>query len=477
MAHNLKTERLTPLDTIMPRTYIRAFLVFRVANTGDAALQKLRAGLDLLAKQVPWLCGRVVSVCPDANKAASFEIQWGPWENTLNMADKGSTTVSYKAFCMDGMQPTAIPDSVWPMPDMAGNDLTAPGAPIFDASVFRFAGDEGIGLCICLHHNVVDAFGFAEIAKLWARNMGSPERLTPIPTRDGPDRLRRYLSSDLEIASSKSLDALFASHPEYSRIPPNLPSEFPPCVCKVFGIPVSQVQSIKHRLSGFTSTTPTTNAVVCALIWSAITRSRARRSPNLLNQTSRLVTAVNGRPRINADLSGEGKPFLANLVLYAMAAIPAPDLDVSTDKGRTQVLANICDAISQSQAHSQINSRSIAEVYNLAERVGHHGNIHVGWDLFNSQDLTITSWSDLDLYQADFGVGLGKPDCVRVPCSQADGVGLILPRKRFPSNNDGSEVVEIMVMLRDDDMNVLEDIWDNLLVRERHVTIEARAET
>lgn len=59
----------------------------------------------------------------------------------------------------------------------------------------------------------------------------------------------------------------------------------------------------------------------------------------------------------------------------------------------------------------------------------------------------------------EFSTKLGKPEFVRVPYTEADGVGLFLPRKRSEGR---SEVVEVMIMLRSDGMDVLEhDIpWD-----------------
>jgi hypothetical protein len=55
------------------------------------------------------------------------------------------------------------------------------------------------------------------------------------------------------------------------------------------------------------------------------------------------------------------------------------------------------------------------------------------------------------------GDGLGKPEFVRVPYTEADGVGLVLPRRSDKWGGDG-EVVEAMIMLRRGDMSV----WSRL---------------
>jgi hypothetical protein len=81
--------------------------------------------------------------------------------------------------------------------------------------------------------------------------------------------------------------------------------------------------------------------------------------------------------------------------------------------------------------------------------------LFVGWDLFGSTDLTITSW-------ADFGSGIGKAGFVRFPYMEADGVAIIMPRKHRGEND---EVLEVVVALRRDDMAALEEdeMWQTLV--------------
>lgn len=67
----------------------------------------------------------------------------------------------------------------------------------------------------------------------------------------------------------------------------------------------------------------------------------------------------------------------------------------------------------------------------------------------------------------EFGEGLGKPEFIRVPYAEADGVGLILPRKRGVANSAGGsdEVLDVMVMLRREDMDALDSdfIWKSFM--------------
>lgn len=63
--------------------------------------------------------------------------------------------------------------------------------------------------------------------------------------------------------------------------------------------------------------------------------------------------------------------------------------------------------------------------------------------------------------QMDFGPMLGRPKFVSFPCMEADEVAIILPRQRCSSE----EKLEIMVMLRRDDLESLENdsMWRNLI--------------
>ncbi|KAL4816597.1 hypothetical protein BDW67DRAFT_184755 [Aspergillus spinulosporus] len=479
MAH---IERLTPLDVAMPRTYIRVLLLFRAAIAASAA-QTLQDGLNRLAEQVPWVSGRIYSV-----SGGGQEIRYDAEKiNPPLLVDKGSIAAS--CTMSHGKSMDAIAPEVWPV----SGALTGDGAPVFAASVFRFAtpdldpqeGRQCIALCVCIHHNAVDATGFTEIIRLWARNVAGPD-LSFSTCSAAPDRGSRHahllttLSSELKELeiSSPSSDAILAMHSEYSKTPPAMPPNgLAPCTSKLFSIPIHWVNILKELLRKYVSTPPTTNVVLCALLWTTITRVRARRNPSLMSQTSRLVTAINGRPRIKPGFSSSCPVFvsendhtyLGNAVVYVLTPFPAVALASSTaettpDPGPAPMrsLAIICDQISNSQSVSTINKRHIAEVYRLLDE----SPLFPGWDLFGSRDVVITSWADQDLYTVDFGSLFGRPTSVVFPPMEpgapADGVGIVLPRRREKAE---MEILEVILMLRVDDMRALEDdsLWQTIV--------------
>ncbi|OOF98729.1 hypothetical protein ASPCADRAFT_42102 [Aspergillus carbonarius ITEM 5010] len=425
-------ERLTPLDMLMPRTYIRVLLVFPKANPTLAVTQNLQHGLDRLSKQVPWLSGRIFLSTPtQPNPSPEIRSTRG---TTPTLINKGSIRASYATLSSQGMPIKALPSDIWPVPNIIDPLSTTPD-PVFATSFFRFA-DQGMGLCICIHHNATDATGFSEIVHRWARNIANP-------------------------------DTLFARHPEYSPHPPTMPTEYPPCTSKLFTISLHWLTILKVLLRKHTphpDKQPTTHTILCALLWTTITRIRTHRSPALKTKPSNLITAVNARPRLfltNPHPNQNQTPYLSNTILYGQTTHPAKTL-ATADEDPIRSLATICELISESHSPSRINSRFVAEVYRLVED---RGELFPGWDLFHSRDLVITSWANLGVYGVEFGGGIGRPRFVRVECGEADGVVVVLPRRRGVvqgvKEEEEEEGVEVVVMLRADDMEGLEadEMW------------------
>lgn len=169
-----------------------------------------------------------------------------------------------------------------------------------------------------------------------------------------------------------------SNHPEYSPSPPAFPKEWPSCTYDLFAISTHWINILKHLMRKYTDNQLTTNTIICALIWTSITRVRAHHNPSLKdpNEMSRLATAVNALQHISSTLSS-GSLFFGNAVFYALSTFPARGL-ASSDETPVRKLAPICDHIVRSQSASTINSRHIAEVVQLIDRVGDPRSLFVG---------------------------------------------------------------------------------------------------
>ena len=198
-----------------------------------------------------------------------------------------------------------------------------------------------------------------------------------------------------------------------------------------------------------------------ALIWGSITRARLHRDPTLENKTSRLCTAVNTRQKINQGQFVDESPYFGNAVVYSLSSCSAASL-AKSDETPVSELARICEEITQSYSESVINPHHIAETCRLIEKLEDYRSLFLGWDLFGSRDLASTSWADLELYNMNFGELLGCPQFIRMPYIEADGIVVVLPRRKAIAGPE--DTLEVMVLLRTDDMASLEidSMWQTL---------------
>ncbi|KAH8897256.1 hypothetical protein GQ53DRAFT_818529 [Thozetella sp. PMI_491] len=465
MATTFVTEALTPLDLLMPKTYIRVLMTFRTARTIDSISESLQAGLETTVKSVPWISGRVSQSNSRQGNPSNLEIRWAVPEITPKILDMGSIEASYKELSAQNMPSRAIPERVWPVSDLTDQVSETAGARVFAAGLFSFGDHEGIGLCVCMHHSSVDAKGFTEVLGLWARNTTSPELEGPAIAGTRLNRLSDMLHSGLNVSAQESLESLLALHPEFSTQPPTIPTSFPACTSTLFSIPIERINAHREALRSSSKFPQTINTVLCALLWSSITRARMHGNEgNHSFHTSRLAIAVNGRPRVEGKHSSSGGPYLGNMVVYALAKLATEGL-VYSNTGAARRLSGVCDAIAESTSPAKITSGHVAEICRLVNKSENPGKIFVGWDLFSSRDLTITSWATFDLYDLCFGGGLGKADFIRLPYTEADGVCIILPRKRPDFSREYGEKVEVVVMLRNDHMERLQEdyLWQTLI--------------
>lgn len=456
---NSYVEPLTPFDLLVPKVYISLLLAFRTSASFNAVSQRLQSSLDATTKKIPWISGRVCSEGDGDQQVAHGGIHYDLTASPPQIADRGSIDVSISSLAAHAMHSTTIPEDVWPLGTLRESDNSL----VFGASVFRFKDDEGLGLCVCMHHSAVDASGFTEVLRVWAQETTALGSSRSQPAGNRLCRVSEALSSQVDEASTKETKVLFALLPEYSPIPPARPPTFPSFASQIFTIPTERLDIYKGCFVHHLKMPPSTNTVLCALLWTLITSIRSQHRENTPTPTSsRLIMAVNGRRRIGPNFSPPDNPYLGNLILYASAGRSFDLLERAADSPRE--LAEICNAISQSYGPAKINPQHIANVFELGRRSRDSITIFPGWDLFNHKDLSITSWDDLDLYQMEWGSELGQPEFVRFPSTAADGVCIVLPRRRGHSGCHSQNFIEVVVMLKEEHMEALKEdsLWQSL---------------
>lgn len=446
----------------MPVTYNRVILAFTSNVDGTAAINALRQGLQATCAQLPYLKGRVTKQHGDR-----LAISWSEQDQSPILQEiqrPSDIPASYAQLKRESLPSHRLPQSLCPVAGWVAASFPDGNAPVIAASYTRLDG--GLLLTLCVHHNVMDGTGTGHLISLWANNTKG-ELSNPLPDAQEPQHRQDQLKAVITAPVSKESDpisdsdgtfeSLLAAHPEYTTalLPPRSPK--PECTSRIFTFPVD---TLKSRATGSKTSV---NNVLCALIWSCISTVRSLRWQKESTESgghgptnTKLGMAVNGRARIGESFA-KGRPYLGNVNLYCVTNL---DLTLLTAIGLSpspeapwafsDVLATVIDALSTSIA--RIDRRFISQVITLTERAPDPQALLPGWDFFNGPDITITSWANLDTYSVDFGPGLGMPDFVRVPYLEVDGLNIVLPRKR----SSAPETIEVVVMLRKDDMADLE---------------------
>ncbi|EAQ86339.1 hypothetical protein CHGG_07592 [Chaetomium globosum CBS 148.51] len=521
-----QTALLSPLDQCMPRIYTTLFLVFETPDPATA-VENLRAGLKRLNKHLPYLKGRVFAA--DGGRAA---LRWSPKDVDVELQEMPTDGVvllglSFEKIRTERAPLHYFPPTISPLSRFASLNSDS-GAAVFAATYGLVDGGMILGLSV--EHNVMDGTGVVELIRFWAactRSDITDAATTPTPDPNEPiyrtTLLRRATGLDVTEAQRQTpptFNDLLARHPEFrlpsTTTPTTTPSTSLPSplgISKIFTISLTKLEATKTTLQSphpNTTPPPTTNSILCATLWSCITRVRTarRRKTNTTTTTtpsssaatpaaagpeeevkaghSQLGFAINGRARlgVSSGLADPQRPFLGNVNLYGLAGMGVDVLGrataatastgttgtaaaVAEDGERVEALARVVQAIGE--AVGRVRGGFVGEVLELVERVPEGGGgggffLLPGWDAFHGMDVTVTSWANMGVYGVDFGKGVGKPCFMRVPRAETDGFVIVLPRRRGEVVKE--EGIEVVVAMHPEDMAALEGdaVWRSYLL-------------
>ncbi|KXX76578.1 Trichothecene 3-O-acetyltransferase [Madurella mycetomatis] len=501
---------LSPLDQYMPRTNTSIILLFETADP-TKAVEILKAGLMRLNQRLPYLRGRVFATEADTESRSRLAIKWSTADKDVEMIEmrvEGHEAenivcprMNFKKLREEGAPLHYFPRCIMPLP--AVTDLqSSPDAPVFGVSYTLMDG--GVALGLCVQHGVMDGTGVVELIRYWADCTRSDD-LSIISGPDGEeplhrDRLLRLATQRAETTEDgasqhlkRPFRELLSSHPEFSLLSElgstadrPAPPPSPTGACKIFTFDGSKLDAVKTALRASRATSlgaewVTTNSVLCAIMWSCVTRVRAARREGqggLGTSVSKLGFAVNGRTRLPSGSALAARPFLGNVNLLSMAK-----MDVSAvGKAGLECGAAVEDGVSSlaqaveeiAMAIKRVTPGCVAEVMDLIDQAPDITDVSTGWNSFHTLDLTITSWANMGLYDADFGDGVGKPELMRVPWMMVDGLLIVLPRKRSSAEsrlNNGTKVaavesIEVIAVLHPEDIATLEKdaVWASYLI-------------
>ncbi|KAK3359676.1 hypothetical protein B0T25DRAFT_105309 [Lasiosphaeria hispida] len=488
-----KTVYLSAFDQNQARVYVRIFLVFE-SDDPTAAVNNLKAGLKRLTSHIPYLQG-YISAPKEPAARGRLAITWSPsTDKELSLpsmpASVGRSTPS-GGFIMPSfkqLQDEHAPNHYFH--DVFDELLAAraadlgeprPGNPVFLACYSVIEG--GVVLGLGAHHTVIDGTGQDELIRLWAQcTRGEVPDAATAPWGDEPVRRDEMFAAAVAGAAGPGeldVQGLLERHPELTlksqergnlALGPGMPLGR----ARVFGFDGSKLEEARAvlRASHGASIEPwwlTLNNIICAILWTCITRVRAaRREGGLGAPTSKMGLAVNGRSRLGRVFAE--RPFLGNVNMAGTAELPASVLERAGSA--PDDLSHLLPAIeSIAVAIKRVTLTHISEMFSLYNQVP---DVNAVWSTVNTvhgPDLSVTSWANMGLYGYNFGPALKKPEFMRGADFSYDGLLCILPRKRLPPNQVGDpgvvERIEVTTMLNVEDLAALEKDpgWTRWLLR------------
>ena len=441
--------RLSGIEHCMPRSYIRLCLAYPLPDKDK--LPEVETRLNEFVRRTidakPYLSGSVVAVDTPTNQVGAVEIRFSdkdfleyPKVIFRHFVPEEVDHLGYEQLCDKSLPPSLIkPDIVSVLKESADDDW----APVFrmQANVI----DGGVIISVYLHHCISDGTG----AGLLVSGSLLHDEFQFDPHLDGGEHDTPTLSHRLEAFAERethvrnelslaSFNQITNRHLKWKIVTsPNQANQVVKPLGRgcVFRFPLDKLAELKARLEsqadfdgldGFM----TRNDVLMALVWHSMTKAR---KPSLDKTrritTSRLNIPVNIRKNLKRPLSVS---YFGAAVDFASAEMPIDHLIDPCDAFMSKT------ALAVRKAIKSVDEPYIRQAIALAMKSSPDIDVRdlqgSNMDRTNGADMYITSWEKLPLYDADFDMGLGKPDWVRKPWSRDPGSCIVLPideRKPF----------------------------------------------
>ncbi|RMZ81128.1 hypothetical protein DV738_g2473, partial [Chaetothyriales sp. CBS 135597] len=451
--------RLSSIEHCMPRAYIRVCLAYRLPPEVDFELviAKLNRFAYKALDAKPYLAGYVVPATDSQGRSNVAEIQFTD-EDFLNYpgVDVRYLTEDEMPFTYDeldaqGLPPSLIrPELVSALPEGADTDR---------AAVFRMQANVvkgGLIVSVYLHHCISDGAGLGFLVA------GKPldddfdfDRQQLDSQHLSRDRLRERLAcwckENCDVRSN--LSWIPQNQASSRQIECKRMSESPRTTTHVarprgqgtvFTFSKSRLDEMKDAVEkevqpGFVSPHDT----LLALLWYHMTLAR-KASVGSSIHTSKLFIPVNIRNKLTAPLSDF---YFGAAVDFACAELSLSHF-AGYKSDQPQTLAEMAIAIRKAIAEvDEAYIRQLIAVANLPDpEIDMRDVMATNMNRASGADMYITSWEKLGLYDATFGMDLGKPDWVRKPWSKDPGSCVVLPR------DERKQDVEVLVQMTEDDM-------------------------
>lgn len=412
--------------------YTQMAVVFAVQD--DSSFSKisdtLSNGLKKLAEALPWVAGQVVNEGATEDNTGVFKLNPYKESPPLIVKDLRDDPSAPK---FDSLKEAGFPfhmldeSVIAPRPTLPIDPaLASEPEPVFIVQATYIAG--GLILTFLGQHQVLDGTGQGQLIALLAKACRG-ESFTEEEVRTG--NLTRHdriplLDHDIPDADVTQWRITAAGAP----LKESAKSHW-----ALFNFPSASLAALKNYASesvpkGYV----TTDDALSALVWQSVTRIRAPRLDP--KETCRFARAVDVRsclgvaptfPGLIQSMANSERQLdaLINAPLGEIASLLRSAVDPKTLAYETRALAT---ALARTQDRRG---------WSFGGRMSFH------------RDVQLASWAKMDLYDLDYGSGLGLPESVRRPqFTTVESLAYLLPKDR-----EGG--VALAICLRDDDMDKL----------------------
>ncbi|KAK2018549.1 trichothecene 3-O-acetyltransferase [Colletotrichum eremochloae] len=427
-----------PLDILgqLPNLniYTQIAICFSVKDESSTSsiINTLTTGLKRLTAAFPWVAGQVVNEGASGDSTGVYRIQ--PYKTAPSLVIKDLRD-GVSPPTMDAMKRANFPFHMLDESIVAARPtlpidpaLAGEPEPLFIVQATFIQG--GLILTFLGHHQAMDGIGQGQVINLISKACQN-ESFTDEEVAAG--NLSRYnIVPFLEnYRRGPETDPMIVK-------PPKEPAPGPAtCRWAYFDFTASSLSALKSMaMETVKSGYITTDDALTAFVWQAASRARASRlSPD---EEIKFARAVDVRgylgvpqayPGIVHNMTNNSSSLkdLVNRPLGEVASELRSRLNPEALSYSTRAFATMLDQSPDKRKFSFTGTHRL------------------------DKDMMLSSWAKLDLYEQDFGLGLGKPESVRRPrFTPVEGLAYLMPKSR-----EGS--IALAICLRDEDMDKLKD--------------------
>lgn len=442
-----QTVWLTPVDQIMDKIYVNFILCFALPKSTSSreVYAKLKSGLALTLSEIPFIGGVVAR---EDGMSGRYQIKIDQGYGVRFIFRDFATTSTFE-HSYEEMQRAKFPSSMLDAKKLSPFGwLPTSATPAVMGAQANFFTD-GLLLTISIIHLACDAHGIAEVIKAWAKNSHSPQ--APIPPARSMDRMtlmKGQSGADIIDLTEYPVLEIQKDMPKGKADVATKADPRPPIEYSIFHFSPAHLAQLKHAASSPNPDDPwiSTNDALCAFLWHRISLARRLSSPSSSSSHlhSMLTLAVDGRNRFSPTLPPS---YLGNAAFICpITSPPFPSPSSSPSSSSSSLPYTLASHIRTTITN--FNNKKMRAIIALVDSIP-NPTTELKLKRIDKlgRDLAVSSWADMGLYELDWGMGIGKAECVRVPALEQEmrfaGWIRVLPRLR----GDGG--LEVMVGLEE----------------------------